>query len=393
MSKQVHKPRQVAHLWASGGQDSARNAGSGNFYFSGDTIYSYGSHFPIARLVPGAVLMTTRSYSNTTAKHIGFVRQALSSVQWNAVLFVANPAANRLSDHVANYLNMAERYRQLVQSAGKARQRKADILRQAEDIRTQAARYRKLFCKGGLRQCKPLPPVENAAAIIAAEDAKAAKQAAELEAKRQAAQAAELAVWNAGGLQDWKRNGWWHSPSLRLADDKTADIPSSAPINFRLLPDGETVRTTLGAEFPRRHCERVFRAIASCRAAGKAWQRNGRLIRVGHFQLDSIEPNGNIVAGCHNIRWDEIAAFAAELGIPDYVLSPDVALNSAAELYRHCTCLRCKHEWQSDVRRATHTPNISGEPTLRCPKCGSKEVMAELPPAPIGWTSVGTDHD
>ena len=56
----------IAHLWANQLQDEARNSGSGNFYFDGDVIYSYGSHFPIAKHVVNAkgekaVLFTTDS--------------------------------------------------------------------------------------------------------------------------------------------------------------------------------------------------------------------------------------------------------------------------------------------------------------------------------------------
>ena len=43
----VHPADMVAHLWAHKSQDFARNPGH-NFYFHGDTIYSYGSHFPVA---------------------------------------------------------------------------------------------------------------------------------------------------------------------------------------------------------------------------------------------------------------------------------------------------------------------------------------------------------
>lgn len=79
----------VAHLWANQEQDEARN--SGNFYFSGDTIYSYGSHFPIAKIVDNAskdkdllsegskmCFFTLDTYSSTTASHISVVRQASS---------------------------------------------------------------------------------------------------------------------------------------------------------------------------------------------------------------------------------------------------------------------------------------------------------------------------
>src|SRR5690348_11351714 len=79
--KTVFDTDEIAHLWAHRTQDAARNP-QGNFYFSGDTIYSYGSHFPIARHIKGAhgadgVFFTSRSYSNTTAKHVSYTRRSL----------------------------------------------------------------------------------------------------------------------------------------------------------------------------------------------------------------------------------------------------------------------------------------------------------------------------
>lgn len=86
-TKTVYPTREIAHLWAHQTQPAARNQ-IRNFYFDGDTIYSYGSHFPIARLIKVAwqsgrgndercVFFTTRGYSVTTAKHISFVRRAI----------------------------------------------------------------------------------------------------------------------------------------------------------------------------------------------------------------------------------------------------------------------------------------------------------------------------
>lgn len=81
MRKVVDK-HTVAHMWANKKQDEARTSTS-NLYFNGDTIYSYGRHFPIAKHVDNgrgdsAVLFTTRSYSSTTAQHISIVRSACS---------------------------------------------------------------------------------------------------------------------------------------------------------------------------------------------------------------------------------------------------------------------------------------------------------------------------
>lgn len=80
-TKHVFPTDEIAHLWAHKTQDDARNHG-GNFYFDGDTIYSYGSHFPIARHVTNdkgeaAILFTNRTWGPTTAKHVGQVRRAI----------------------------------------------------------------------------------------------------------------------------------------------------------------------------------------------------------------------------------------------------------------------------------------------------------------------------
>lgn len=75
--KQVFNTNEVAHIWAAQSQDKGRNPG-GNFYFEGATMFSYGGHFPIATIEGNDVLFTLRSYSNTTAKHIGKTRAAVS---------------------------------------------------------------------------------------------------------------------------------------------------------------------------------------------------------------------------------------------------------------------------------------------------------------------------
>jgi len=48
--KHVVNESQVAHLWANRVQSDARNQYD-TFYFKGNTIFSYGSHFPIATLI------------------------------------------------------------------------------------------------------------------------------------------------------------------------------------------------------------------------------------------------------------------------------------------------------------------------------------------------------
>lgn len=66
---------ELCKLWYRGGSDSKR---AGNMLIAGQTIYSYGLHFPIASKFRGKFLFTLRDYSVTTAKHKYLVHYAIS---------------------------------------------------------------------------------------------------------------------------------------------------------------------------------------------------------------------------------------------------------------------------------------------------------------------------
>lgn len=76
--RNVFSNSELAHTYANQSQNSGR---SSSMFFEGSTIYSYGYHFPIARIMTNeqgqeALLFTTRGYSNTTGKHISIVSAA-----------------------------------------------------------------------------------------------------------------------------------------------------------------------------------------------------------------------------------------------------------------------------------------------------------------------------
>jgi hypothetical protein len=68
-----HRINEVCELWAGQKAYHASNY-SENVFFYGDTIYSYGKHFPMARLIRVGgktyVLKTARSSSVTTSHHM-----------------------------------------------------------------------------------------------------------------------------------------------------------------------------------------------------------------------------------------------------------------------------------------------------------------------------------
>lgn len=65
---------EVARRFANG----CTSGSSQHVFIDGDRIYSYGRHFCIARRVNGVVLLTTRTYSVSTAKHVRHVWTALT---------------------------------------------------------------------------------------------------------------------------------------------------------------------------------------------------------------------------------------------------------------------------------------------------------------------------
>ena len=67
---------EIAHIWANQLEYKGQQ---GNLYYLGKTIYSYGSHFAIAKHIDyKTILMTNRGYSNSTAKHINLVYRAIT---------------------------------------------------------------------------------------------------------------------------------------------------------------------------------------------------------------------------------------------------------------------------------------------------------------------------
>lgn len=78
--KTLRNNSEVAHSFAHQQHSAAKGS---NLFYINDTIYSYGYHFAIAKLINGKALLTNRSYSVSTRKHIRLV--------WNAVYVRRNP--------------------------------------------------------------------------------------------------------------------------------------------------------------------------------------------------------------------------------------------------------------------------------------------------------------
>lgn len=291
----------VAHLWANQSQHEARNANS-SIWFEGDTIYSYGRHFPIARWITNnegerLCLFNDKSYSVTTAKHIGRVHRALG---YRNVTYVDDPTGSFDG-------NLAEANRKLTGLKGKAERaktRKGDYLFEALKTMEGFNHWADFI---GIE--RPFDCSDVTLALWKAEEDDAERRAREAERRIEQRRLAEEAEKERRAQQQENLERWIKGENVSLSM-----LPYNGPISVRAK--GDTLETSWGAECPLKDAVAIFRLAMACRAAGKAY-RPELEIAAGAFRLDWINSQGDIRVGCHLIHYEEAERLAGELGLTE----------------------------------------------------------------------------
>lgn len=249
--RRVFPSVEVCHLWAHQTQSDARNS-TGSVFFEGPTIYSYGHHFPMARIymrgfqkrdkgpVQRLVLMNCAKHSVTTAKHQFYVRRAVSHLLSVECPFAPDPAYafDAKEKHAGNLAYFQAEIKTHLDKAKRAMQQRTVEWRlaSAQGLHQNALDYSAFF--GIRRQVPAFPaaafeaatlrarrieepdPVKDAAKIRAQERAKVRERAA-LQAQFDA-YCIEVTAWNAAvavaraalpvetnPAQFWRNNGVW----------------------------------------------------------------------------------------------------------------------------------------------------------------------------------------
>jgi hypothetical protein len=276
----------VAHLWAHKAQDSARNP-RGNIFFQGNTIYSYGNHFPVAKHVTrkgkNAVLLTTRDYSATTRGHKWTVEGACSHLP---VFHVDNIEYGEPRKQFEEY---RARYQELARKYVKSRQNKPWVLQELQKVVKEANAFSAFF---GLRVRLTVPAESDMAAECKAIETKQREAKRREEARREREAAERIQKWVSG---------------------ESDSCPYVGAIRLRIK--GDELQTSHGARVPLDHAVKAFRVIKRLRDKGQAYERNGHTIHLGSFALDAVDTQGNVRAGCHNVAWEEIARVATIAGV------------------------------------------------------------------------------
>jgi hypothetical protein len=340
----------IAHLWvghnlSGNGQSEARNP-QRNFYFSDDTIYSYGSHFPIARFVRNgkkqAIQFTTRGYSPTTSGHISTVRGA---IQGNDIpvfhIYHATDTGggNNLVDYVKRIDAAIEK-----QSKSRSTRNIAEYRATAVSLIEECRAY----CRFWKIKTPAFPKVPKLPADFVARQ----KRERELQARRDEANRLEREVQRAQWLKDKaeaiakynaQASGWLANKDTKIAEwlaGGELNIPSR-PYHYSegyLLPGqtpddilpaielptllrivGDEVETSRHASFPLSHAKRGLALVESCIARGENWEANGHTCKLGLYSISRIEitPNENggavIYAGCHVVPYSSVLLIRPEI--------------------------------------------------------------------------------
>ena len=327
--KQVYSTDKIAHLWMHQTQSSARNRGSGNFYFNGDTIYSYRDSFPIARHCVRKdgtkyILFTDHTYSVTTSGHINEVRHAIHG-NGIPVFEVLNPSAppERELVRYANRIELLTEQFKLGRNIV-SRTKTAGLIRSVVDNANKLATFiksRKRFKVPAILEASKdeIKAYQNRKAI--ADRKREAKREEEyrlatIEREKRIKEANErfpeiADQWRRGVITDREFRtaealrdvGWYDRPTLlRIVVDTNDD--------GRIV---QIVETSRGADFPIAHALRVLPLVERILERGEEWHANGSTIHLGHYKLESISADGTIKAGCHTILKDEVLRLIAEL--------------------------------------------------------------------------------
>lgn len=305
--KHVFNTEEIAHLWAHKTQSDARNA-QGNFYFDGDTIYSYGRHFSIARHVTNkqgqaAILFTARDYSVTTARHVNMVRQAIPD---GPVFEVNRPEHGPLLDYYR------ERLKACLDATSKPRIRdttRVHSFRQAEQAVADGNAMAEFF---GLRDRLTLPDTETLRQLreASAEVDATRKREDRARAEKQAEAERLYLIEHEQCFDHWRKTGL---KSHVCGCENSGRFVEWNPRRVLLRATADEVITSQGATVPLDHAARLWPILKKLHDKGETYRQNGHTIHIGHYAVNSFD-GATMRAGCHVITWDEMQKLAVSLG-------------------------------------------------------------------------------
>lgn len=284
----------VAHNWAhSLAVKFKKDHTAGSLFFEGNTIYSYGYHFPIGiidtRNVARVVLFTTRSYSNTTSKHIACVRSACSHMD---KVYCYDPKAAFRGNHDENIQNFESVCKGIAARLSRANKPSIylDQIAEQRDMLNKYVTYFNIDIKSlGLSyvfiESKDM-------SIEATEKARIIREEKERKATEERAKRA------AKDMRNFR--------AFKLQSVYTIDGAI-----LRYNKDTQRIETSKGIEIPVKIAERAFKwIIKTLKSGGCEGECKYKIL---DFEVTALNSK-LLIVGCHTIELKEVNKLAKKLG-------------------------------------------------------------------------------
>lgn len=292
-SKHYADHHQCAHAWA----HQLTEAGhASNFYFTGRTIFSYGSHFPIATIDGDRVFFTTERYSTSTAKHVSRARSAVSHLNFVFVKHVplsSNPATDEsfIRENIKDWVSEI----QLLLSTFERYPRRKSLQLEIEAIVCRLRAFVSELSITPDRELLTLLDHPSLTAITQLNKA-TAKKAAEAEKKKMAL---------LSKLFTATRKAWRDE----VINKGSLQNPLDANLAYlRWNENTVCVETSKGIEVPVAVAKKCYDFLQSQLPSGCSTCNFSLL----GFRVTSITPEF-LTVGCHKIPMAEVAAIAEKL--------------------------------------------------------------------------------
>lgn len=316
MKKVLKNHQEVAHVWASQSQAEGR---SGNMFFNGPSIFSYGEHFEIARIVaPKVVLFNEARYSSSTGKH--------QSYTWRAVSHMKVYTVPSMFDHNTNVDYLTKGILSAVETIKKSRTGMsnyyAHVLADQKTAAEYVAQFKKDITPGRRRALLVLTKkVFFTDAERKVWKLKEAKHAEVMERTRITRKRNDEIRWaNRGRILDenkahvtalvevaervWLDEITEMTRAAWVAGESQARIPYDSPVMLRIVA-GE-IETSQGAIVPIEGAKELWAKLS----AGE--QIEG--FQIGHYTVSGIHDK-KLVIGCHRIPLREVARMSRALNL------------------------------------------------------------------------------
>lgn len=282
MKKVFSDQSQVAHLWANKVQDEATNSGR-SFFFRRSTIYSYGSHFPIAKHVQDEagneyILFTERGYSNTTAKHISITYMACRNKE---IVYCYSPEASSKE----NFEYWEKMVNGEIDKLAKARKPEL-YLNNIENIANKVKRYAEFTGHA-------IPEILIEAMKIVDKDQYIGYQETRIELAKKARKQAEIEL-KKRYQEDLQK--WLNFETNRLYSNNSTDF-------LRYNSENDRVETTQAVQIPNEIAKRLWLSIRE-----NTLKVGDKILHYNINQADKV-----IKIGCHTFKRDYLLSFGANL--------------------------------------------------------------------------------